>query len=94
MRHCCRPPSTCPGLRWAAWSADWSNGRPHRLRADRDIGPTTSTTVTVGFSGYNQPVSVTVPPASQVTNINGIVSSIKGAVSDVEHAVSSFTARI
>ncbi len=51
---------------------------------------TTSTTVTVGFSHYNQPVTVTVPPASQVTDANGIVSTVKGAVSDLRHAVSSF----
>ncbi len=54
---------------------------------------TTSTTVTVGFSHYNQPVPVTVPPASQVTDVGGIVSSIKGAVSDFRHAVSSVVSR-
>lgn len=50
---------------------------------------TTSTTVTVGFSHYNQPVAVAVPPASQVTDVGGIVASVKGAVSSFRHAVSS-----
>jgi hypothetical protein len=49
---------------------------------------TTSTRVTVGFSRYNQPVAVTVPPTSQVTDIGGMVSTVRGAVSDVRHAVS------
>jgi hypothetical protein len=53
---------------------------------------TTSTTVTVGFSHYNQPVAVTVPPASQVTDLEGIVDSVKGAVSSFRHAVSSVAA--
>lgn len=53
---------------------------------------TTSTTVTVGFSHYNQPVAVTVPAASQVTDVGAIVSSVKGAVSDLRHAVSKVIA--
>ena len=51
---------------------------------------TSSTNVTVGFSDYNQPVAVTVPPASQVTDVSGMVSSISGVVSAIRHAVSSF----
>ncbi len=53
---------------------------------------TTATTVTVGFSEYNRPVAVTVPPASQVTDVSGIVRSVQGAVADIRHAVSSVTA--
>jgi len=53
---------------------------------------TTSTTVTVGFSHYNQPVAVSVPPASQVTDVGGIMSTVKGAVSDVRNAVSGVLA--
>jgi len=37
---------------------------------------------------------VTVPPASQVTDVNSIVSSVKGALSDIQKAVSSFAAHI
>jgi hypothetical protein len=55
---------------------------------------TSSTTVTVGFSHYNEPVTVTVPPASQVTDVSSIVSSIKGAVADIQKAVSSFASNI
>jgi len=54
---------------------------------------TTSTTVTVGFSHYNQPVTVTAPPPSQVTDANAVVSSIQGAVSGIRHAVSSLASR-
>ena len=55
---------------------------------------TSSTTVTVGFSHYNEPVTVAVPPASQVTDVSSIVSSIKGAVADINKAVSSFASHI
>ncbi len=55
---------------------------------------TTATTVTVGFSGYDRPVDVTVPPASQVTDLGGIVASVRSAVADLRHAVSSVTSGI
>ena len=49
---------------------------------------TTSTTVTVGFSHYGDPVTVAVPPASEVTDAGAIASSIKGVASAIGHAVS------
>jgi hypothetical protein len=54
---------------------------------------TTDTTVTVGFSHYNAPVAVAVPPASQTTDAHSIVDSVKGFVSGLGHDVSSFAAR-
>lgn len=54
---------------------------------------TTATTVTVGFSHYNAPVTVSAPPASQTTDIDSIVHSIRGVVSDVGQAVSSFASK-
>jgi len=55
---------------------------------------TTATTVTVGFDHYNAPVSVTVPPASQTTDVGSIVQSLKGAVSDIRHAVSDVASKL
>ena len=54
---------------------------------------TTATTVTVGFDNYNAPVSVTVPPASQTTDVSSIVTSFRGAVSAIQHAVSSIASK-
>jgi hypothetical protein len=54
---------------------------------------TTATTVTVGFSQYNAPVTVTVPPASQTTDVNAIAHSVQGVFSGIGHAMSSFAAR-
>jgi hypothetical protein len=54
---------------------------------------TTATTVTVGFSQYNAPVTVTVPPASQTTDVNAIAHSVQSVFSGIGHAVSSFAAR-
>jgi len=51
---------------------------------------TTSTTVTVGFSHYGDPVTVAVPPADEVTDAGAIASSIKGAAKAISHAVSAF----
>ena len=51
---------------------------------------TTATTVVFGFSHYNAPVTVTVPPASQTTDINAVVHSVRGVVSGIGHTVSSF----
>jgi hypothetical protein len=53
---------------------------------------TTSTNVTVGFSHYGDPVRVTVPPASQVTDVGAIVSSVRGMVSGISHAFSDMAA--
>ena len=51
---------------------------------------TTATTVVVGFSNYNAPVNVTVPPPSQTTDMNAVVHSVQGVVSGIGHAVSNF----
>ena len=44
--------------------------------------------MTVGFSHYGDPVTVAVPPASEVTDAGAIASSIKGVASAIGHAVS------
>jgi hypothetical protein len=75
----------------AGLAGDLVNGTLGGSSADR---ATSSTTVTVGFSHYNEPVTVTVPPASQVTDVSGIVSSVTGAVADIRRAVSSFVSNI
>jgi len=75
----------------AGLAGDLVNGSLGGSTADRS---TSSTTVTVGFSQYDQPVTVTVPPASQVTDVSGIVSSVRGAVADIGKAVSSFVSHI
>jgi hypothetical protein len=49
--------------------------------------------VTVGFSHYNAPVTVSAPPASQTTDIDSIIHSIRGIASDVGQAVSSFASK-
>jgi len=54
---------------------------------------TTDTTVTVGFSHYNAPVTVTVPPASDTTDVHSIVHSVQGVISGLGHAVSSIAAK-
>ena len=54
---------------------------------------TTATTVTVGFSHYNQPVAITVPPASDTTDVNSIVHSLRGDLSSFAHAVSGIAAK-
>ena len=54
---------------------------------------TTATTVTVGLDNYNAPVSVTVPPASQTTDVSSIVKTLRGAVSDIQHTVSSIASK-
>jgi len=51
---------------------------------------TAATTVVVGFSRYNAPVTVTAPAPSQTTDINAVVHSVQGVVSGIGHAVSGF----
>ncbi len=55
---------------------------------------TSATTVTVGFDDYNAPVSVTVPPASQTTDVSSILSSAHRIASDIGSAVSAVTSRL
>jgi hypothetical protein len=45
-----------------------------------------SLAVTVGFTGYGRPVSISVPPASQVTDLNSIISSLKGTIGSLKGA--------
>ena len=54
---------------------------------------TTATAVVVGFSHYNGPVTVTVPPASETTDVNAVVHSVQGVVSGFGNAVSSFVSK-
>jgi hypothetical protein len=75
----------------AGLAGDLVNGTLGGSSADQ---ATSSTAVTVGFSHYNEPVTVTVPPASQVTDVSGIVSSVTGAVADIRRVVSSFVSNI
>ena len=53
-----------------------------------------TTTVTVGLSNYGTPVSVTVPPASEVTNLDGMASSLRGVVSNLGGALSGIAAKV
>jgi hypothetical protein len=55
---------------------------------------TSATSVTVGFSHYGAPVSVTVPPANQTTDVGAIVSSIQGVMSQIGHDFSGLASRI
>jgi hypothetical protein len=57
-------------------------------------GTGTEVTVTLGLSHYGEPVSITVPPASDVTNLNGIFSSLHGAISRVGGAWSGIADRV
>jgi len=66
-------------------ASDLINGTFGGSSADQS---TSATTVTVGFSHYGAPVSVTVPPADQVTDVSAIVSSLKGVISQIGHVVS------
>jgi hypothetical protein len=53
-----------------------------------------SLNLTVGLSHYGQPVSVSVPPASAVTNLNSVGSSLKGMASKLGGALSSIASHV
>ncbi len=55
---------------------------------------TTSTTLTVGFSGYGEPVDASPPPASDVTDLGSVLSSVQGGISRVVHDLSGLAARL
>jgi len=55
---------------------------------------TTTTSVTVGFSHYGAPVTVSVPPASEVTDVNAVVRSVTGLAEGVRHAVSALASKL
>ena len=50
--------------------------------------------MTVGFDHYNAPVSVTVPPASQTTDVSSVLSSARHIASDIGDAVTAVTSRL
>ena len=58
--------------------------------------PAAGTTVnlTVGLSHYGEPVSVSVPPASQVANLNDIASSLKGLASQLGGTLSGLASHV
>jgi hypothetical protein len=53
-----------------------------------------SVTVTVGLSHYGDPVSVAVPPASEVTDLNAIASSLKGMVDQLGGTLSGIASHV
>jgi hypothetical protein len=53
-----------------------------------------TTTVTVGFSHYGAPVTVSVPPSSDVVNLNSILSTIGGAFGKAGSALSGLMAKV
>lgn len=63
--------------------------------SDPTSGPSTmAATVTVGLSHYGAPVHVTVPPASEVTDVSGVASSVAGGFGHLGKALSSWVASI
>lgn len=50
--------------------------------------------LTVGFSHYGAPVSASVPPPSDVTNLGGIMSSVKGGFSNVGRALGGMASKV
>ena len=50
--------------------------------------------LTVGFSRYGSPVSVTVPPPSDVTNLDGIMSSVNGGFSNIGGALGGMASKV
>ncbi len=56
--------------------------------------PGSSLNLTVGLSDYGQPVAVNVPPASAVTNLNGLGSSLKGMASKLGDTLSGLASNV
>ncbi len=54
----------------------------------------TTVTLTIGLSHYGAPVSVAVPPASQVTDLNSIASSLKGIVAQLGGTLSGVASHV
>jgi len=50
--------------------------------------------LTMGLSHYGEPVSVSVPPASEVTDLNGIGSSLKGMASKLASTLSTVASKV
>ncbi len=57
-------------------------------------GSGTTLNLTVGLSHYGQPVSVSVPPASAVTNLNDLGSSLKGMASKLGGTLSAVASHV
>ena len=56
--------------------------------------PGSTLSLTVGLSRYGQPVSVNVPPASDVTNLNDLGSSLKGMASKLGNTLSTLASNV
>ena len=56
--------------------------------------PGSTFNLTVGLSRYGQPVAVSVPPASDVTNLNGLGSSLKGMASKLGNTLSTLASNV
>jgi hypothetical protein len=54
----------------------------------------TKVTLTVGLSHYGEPVAVSVPPASDVTNLGDIASSLKGVISQLGGTLSGLASHV
>ncbi len=54
----------------------------------------TNLDVTVGLSHYGQPVDVSLPPASEVTNLNSIGSFLQGMASKFGGTVSAIASHV
>ena len=54
----------------------------------------TTVSVILGLSHYGDPVSVSVPPASDVTNLNDIASSLKGVAAQLGGALSGIASHV
>ncbi len=54
----------------------------------------TTVEVTVGLSHYGLPVSVSVPPASEVTNLNDLAPSLKGLASQLGGTLSGLASHV
>ena len=88
-------------LRQVSLSVDLSHATPGSLfgalgsssSGSSVMGSASEVNITVGLSDYGQPVSVTVPPASDTTNLNAIISSVHGAFSKLGGVASGMAAR-
>lgn len=66
------------------------------LGSPRSGGGTAGTKInlTFGLSNYGEPVSVSVPPASDVTDLNAIASSLKGMATQLGGALSGLASHV
>jgi hypothetical protein len=76
-------------VRQVALAVDLSHATLGGLLGGSTAAPVagSSLDLTVGFSHYGQPVSVNVPPASQVTDLSSIISSLQGTIGSLKGTV-------